>query len=71
MPVKLRSTLVDCLCKCLGGLSVGSGFHGVHYVPAAGASVTGVICVVDLAVSVDVVGATSLVMDATGLMSSG
>ena len=54
---------------CLCGLSVGSGFYGLHDVAAgaAGISATGVEDVVDLtagvaAKCVDVVGVTSLVM---------
>ena len=78
MQVELGETPVDCVCVHHSVLSVGDGFCGVHDVAAgpAGASVTGVTGVVDLAVTVagngvDVVGGTSLVMVASGLMASG
>ena len=78
MPVKARITPVDCICMCCDGLSIDSGFHGVHDVAmgAADPSVTGATGVVDLAASVadkdiNIVGDTSLVMGASGLMVSG
>ena len=66
MPAELRVTPVDYVCKINGGLSVGSGFCGVHDVAAgaAAASVTAVTGGMVLAAGVagkgvDLVGALS------------
>ena len=32
MLVEIGAAPVDCVCKCLGGLSVGSSFYRVHEV---------------------------------------
>ena len=78
MPVKLGATPNDCVCKYHNAPSVDSGFCGVHDVAAgaAGTRIASVTDVVDLAgrvagKGVDIVGATSLVMGASGPMPSG
>ena len=38
-PVELGATPVDCVFKCHGGISVGSGFCAVHDVAAGAAGV--------------------------------
>ena len=74
MLVKCVATPVNCVCMCHGGLSVCSGFYGVHDVAAGtiGANLTGVVDLTARAEGkdVDVEGAISLVMDVTGLMTS-
>ena len=77
MLVKLGATPVNYACMHCGGLSVGCGYHGVPKVTEgeAGASVPNMTGVVDLTARVAdrgeyVVGATSLVMGAAGLMAS-
>ena len=72
---QLETTPVDFICKHHGGLHVCSGFCSLHDV-AAGAAHDSVTGVVNLAAgvvdkSVDVVGATSLLMGAYGLIESG
>ena len=78
MPDKIRATPMDYVCLHCGVFSLGSGLHGLHYVAAGEAHASVVAynmscrhcCHSDRQV-VDVVDTTSLVMNTSGLMTSG